>query len=621
MKKRKGFIPLLGVIIPILLVGWLYHETIGAHFNWEDAMVVGDAAKALTKGNFRYLFTPWYGGYARLFWQLLTTLFYKLFGYNATPFYLFSYTLHLLNVFLTYVLALKLTKSKLVAFFSSLLYGVGQVNYSVLTWISAGIKDLPMTTFFLVSFYFFLNFFDSQNQKKSFSLSLGLSYVFFALSLSCEFKAICLPAIFVAYELLGGQKSRFSLRQKIFSLLPYFLIEFLFLTTFYKQTFGLFSPTRNWSSWQTFIASLPLYLMPLSRIFWLKIYTNAHGLTTNHSDELFLKEFGAFIFISSLIFLVFLWLRKNIRRLSVLSFLLLAVFFSYLPVIMLVFSGHHTLWGAITVHWRYFTLASPLAAIFFAALFFWAVPSKLSLLPSAFLSVLIFFFIQSDRIILQGFFLNWTTAAKARFQEIKKAYPSFPPNSALIIEGTDQEGLFPFFQNRYLYDNLFALYAKPNNPDFLKEQQSLPLNPNEGSSRTYKRLLYYTNLKDILVGKVYDVYRSDEDNRLTALAELPWPIPSHDKLFLYLIYGLYDKEKIYVFTFDREGKISDITQERRKEAEIFLDYFYFRSSTSPEINQIMASFSPLGRDIITYLIKNRARPLPPIEKIPVVPKI
>ncbi len=648
MKKRAEFLPLLGLIVPLLTVGWLYRQTVGAHFNWEDAMVVGDAAKALTRGNLAYLFTPWYGGYARLFWQFLTTLFYKFFGYNAAPFYLFSLSLHLLNVFLTYILALKLTNSKPAAFFSSFLYGVGQVNLSVLTWISAGIKDLPMTTFFLISFYFFLN---SQNRKKPFSsLPIYLSYFFFALSLSCEFKAICIPAVFVAYEILCGKRiSASRLRQKVFSLLPYFLVEFVFLITFYKQTFGLFSPSHNWSSWQTFIASLPLYLLPLSRIFWLKVYTNAHGLTANHSDELYLKEFGAFIFILSVFFLILLLLRKKIKRFSILSFLLLAVFLNFLPVVMLVFSNHHTLWAAITVHWRYFTLPSPLAAIFFASLFFWAneeiygilkpiksiffriflIPLKLSLPPLALISILIFFFIQSDKALLDGSLMNWTRAAKSRLLFIRRTYPVFPPNSALIIEGTDKEELFPFFQNRYLYDNLFALYANPNNPNFIGEQQSLPLNPNEGSSRSYNRLLYYTNLKDILVGKIYHFYRSDKDNQPTAVAELPWLIPAHDRLFLYLIYGFYDKDKIFVFAFDQQGQISDVTGDRRKEADSLLKYFCFNKGRKEcysrakkglpppkEITQILSSFSPLGRKIITYLIQSKAGPLPPLEKIP-----
>lgn len=641
MENLKKKFYLLLIFIPIIIVFGLYHSVLNCHFGWEDTMLLGDAAKTLTSGNLKYIFFPWNGYYSRLFWQPTAVIFYKVFGYTAAPFYALVLLFHLSNVFLTFKIAQKTTKSIFIAFFSSLLYGVYQVNLEPIAWISSGTKDLAMTTFFLFSLFFFMKFLD---QKLKINFYLFLSYLFFALSFSSEFKAILIPLVFFSYELLAG-KNKFNLKKlpgQILKYIPYFLIIFFLLLAFYNQTPKLFSGFKKIDFFISFPAALSLYVLPLSRIFWTKIFVNAH-LVLNLSDEQYLKNLGMFILGSIIVLIFFLWIRKERLRSLLLLFFLSGVFLNFLPVMTTVLSGYHTLWVVTTAQWRYFTLSSPLAAILVTSSFFWAneeiykiikkvkflpIVFKIPFFPALFLSLFIFFHIEFDRIILFNYHLKWKIPAKNIFWQIKEAYPILAKETIFVIEGTDKETTFPYFQHRYLFENIFSLYANPNNPNYADEQKRLLFGLAEGSDRTLKRILYYTNMKDFLVGNHRHLYQEVED--ITFISPtLSWALPAFDRLFLGAIYGYYNPEKVIDFKFSEDGSLANVTDKRKKEIKEFLNYFCFDQGTKkcfskstkniPDflVKDTISSFSTTGKLIMEFLIKNPPGILPKIGEIKV----
>jgi len=607
---------------PIFIVFWLYKGVLRANFNLEDAMLLGDAAKALTKGNWRYTFVPWWGAYARFFWQPVAVVFYKFFGYNATPFFALSLFFHLMNVFLVYLLAIKLTNSKLIALFSSLLYGIYQVNFEGPTWILSGIKDMPMTTFFLLSFIFYLNFIKEKKPKQLFFSCLA-----FCLALFCELKAILIPVVFLSYDLLI--KEKFNLK-KLFSknllkYFPYLLIGFVFFFKVYPKTLGMFSGAKNEKFLLSFPASLPFYFFPINRLFWLSL-----KLTKAPMTEAFLIKFGSVIalFWLALIFLFFL--KKEEGKLLTISFLFLGVFLNYLPVILTVLSGYHSLWQTVAIHWRYYTLASSLASILVVSSLVWAaslVSRKTFFLPLLFLSIVIVWSFNYDRFMLSEF-LNWSVLARNNFQIIKKTYQSFPEESVLVIEGVEDEKKFLFYESRYLFENIFALYANPNNPAYLEKQQKLFLNPEEGPYRSLSRLLYYTNLKDFLVGNHEHIFSFNLNDHWIVL-NLPWRLPAYDRLFLGAIYGFYQPEKVFVFKFLENGAVVNETESRRNQLSYFLSLFCFKNglkscerSFKPSLQnqsfwEIYSLFSNEGKKIIDFLISRPKGPLPVLGEIKV----
>lgn len=639
-EKISKILILLLPLFPILITFWIYKPVLTAHFNWEDTMLLGDGAKTLTAGNIKYIFCPWGGGYARLFWQWISVVNFYLFGYNATPFFVLILFFHLANVLLTYLLAIKLTKSKFIAFFSSFLYGVYQINSSSIVWISSGTKDLPMTTFFLLSLLFFI--FYREHGKK---ILLFGSYLAFAFSFASEFKAIASPFLLLAYEVIFYCKKNKSIKRKIIEFFPFLLIIFLLSITFYSGVFKMISSYRDWSFWQTFIAGLPLYLLPISKIFWLRVYTDAHGLTSGQSDELFLKEFGWIIFISIAIFCLVSLVKKERGKIKLIFFFLSGILINFFPVMLTVFSKHHTLWAVVTVHWRYFLIVSPLGAILLASAVTWTndliynliktVRKKLSLscfllrarvCPFLFLGLLVYLFVSSDQELLQKNFLNWTYLSKNNFMIIKQTYPVLSKETVFVVEGTDNETRFPFFQHRYLFENVFALFANPNNPNYLIEQKNMAFNPNEGSDRTLKRLLYYTNIKDFLVGYHRHLYK--EGSEITFISPTtPWGFSAHDRLFLGAIYGYYDPEKIIDFMFLENGSVVNVTEERKKEVNAFLHYFCFDKGVKkcyskpiklikdPLVEKTFDSFSETGKRIVEFLIKTPPGKVPEIEEV------
>ena len=114
--------------------------------------------------------------------KLVFYLEYKLFGLDATKYYLFNIFIHSLNALFVYFLVVTLLRDRAIAYLSSFLFACAVGNYGKAVMVVSGINDLLITMLTLVTLLFY---FKNELQKSGRMLSVWFvgSIVFFVLSL------------------------------------------------------------------------------------------------------------------------------------------------------------------------------------------------------------------------------------------------------------------------------------------------------------------------------------------------------------------------------------------------------------------------------------------------------
>jgi len=87
---------------------------------------------------------------------LLNYFQFSLFGSNPIGYSLVSLSLHLLNVFLIFLVIKKLINKERIAFLTALFFGVWASHQQAITWLIQHSTTLPALTFSLLAIYFFL---------------------------------------------------------------------------------------------------------------------------------------------------------------------------------------------------------------------------------------------------------------------------------------------------------------------------------------------------------------------------------------------------------------------------------------------------------------------------------
>ena len=138
-------------------------------------------------------------GEGRIFTRLLQYMFYNNFPLNIVPISLFALVLHSANAILVFLLAKKIFKRDLPAFFGSLFFAVNSVSQSAITWSAASVNALPSTFLVLIAILSFFNYLDYNKTK-------WLFYSFISIYISLFFREtgiflfILLPTISLLYN-------------------------------------------------------------------------------------------------------------------------------------------------------------------------------------------------------------------------------------------------------------------------------------------------------------------------------------------------------------------------------------------------------------------------------------
>jgi protein O-mannosyl-transferase len=151
----------------------------------------------------------------------LTYLFeYKLYGLNAMPYHLFNVIIHLLNTWLVFRLAEKLSGIKVTAIVVAVLFALHPMHVESVAWISER-KDVLYTLFYLLSLLAYLRYMKSVRKTGYYFVVL----LFFLASLLSKVAAVTLPVLLVAIDIYKGRKITFrTLIEKV----PFFLLSLLF---------------------------------------------------------------------------------------------------------------------------------------------------------------------------------------------------------------------------------------------------------------------------------------------------------------------------------------------------------------------------------------------------------
>lgn len=124
----------------------------------------------------------------------------SLLGMNYFPHAIISLTLHVIVVFLVYLLSKELMKSKFYAGIATIVFASFSSGYQATSWVMADIGTHGSTIFGILSIIFFLNFLKNKNNKK-----FILSLIFLLISLL--FKEITVGLLLVMIYLLWSNKS------------------------------------------------------------------------------------------------------------------------------------------------------------------------------------------------------------------------------------------------------------------------------------------------------------------------------------------------------------------------------------------------------------------------------
>lgn len=201
----------------------------GEFLNWDDNQYVYENAMIRSFANLKQLITePLQGNYHPL--TMLSLAFnYAVSEYNPWSYHLLNFVLHLLNTFLVYRLALKLSKQNyLIAFVTSLIFGVHPMHVESVAWVAER-KDVLYSFFFLLG----LNSYVKHLETKLKSDYL-FSILWLALSLISKPAAVVFPLAMLTIDLFFKRKLSVAL---IIEKIPHFVLALIMgLLTFHAQT-------------------------------------------------------------------------------------------------------------------------------------------------------------------------------------------------------------------------------------------------------------------------------------------------------------------------------------------------------------------------------------------------
>lgn len=217
----------ISILILLSLNLAVFLPSMRGDFLWDDKYFISENPN-IQSPNFlkTFLFSP-FGGFSGLdensarmdrimqFYRPLTSLSYwldfKIWGLNPAAFHLTNILLHTANSVLLFLILLSLGTSVAPAFSSALLFSVFPLHFENVAWIS-GRTDLLSFLFAALSVGFFIKFMERRGGPY-----LGLSSLFFFLSLLSKENAILLPVIYGLFFL----RKDFGAKKAFLSILPY----------------------------------------------------------------------------------------------------------------------------------------------------------------------------------------------------------------------------------------------------------------------------------------------------------------------------------------------------------------------------------------------------------------
>lgn len=221
------------IAVCLLMVVVAYLPVLSAGFvNWDDDDYVVKNTLIRSLSNAGELFTsPVQGNYHPLT-MLSLALNYSVSELKPFSYHLVNLIIHLLNTFLVFRLASKLSRNNnFISFATALLFGIHPLHVESVAWISER-KDVLYGFFFLLGLISYINYIQKKLNK-----DLLLTFCWFTLSILSKPAAIIFPVVLFLFDFFFRRK----IAMKIFlEKIPFFAVSlfFAYLTLKAQKTVG-----------------------------------------------------------------------------------------------------------------------------------------------------------------------------------------------------------------------------------------------------------------------------------------------------------------------------------------------------------------------------------------------
>ena len=351
-RKTAKWAHLLSIIVILVLIFTAYSNAVNNGFIWDDEFLIRDNTAINSFSNVVSIFKTYLAatsGNINNFYRPLQELSYMidhfLWGSHPFGFHLTNVLLHALCAVFLYILSVKIFKNWLVAFITTLLFGIHPINTEAVTYV-AGRADSLYLLFFLISFILFLRTVEAlKGDKRIRYISYALSIFFYALSILSKEIAVILPLFFILYMVTFlNRPERARLRSLVVPYAIVFLVYFIMRRTILD--FSRVAPSTIMANFNFYIRMLTtckvicVYLFLLVMPFGLHMERRIKVAASFFTPEVFI----AVVVILVIAVMIYLF-RKNSRKLF---FACLWFFIGLLPVSNIV-----PINSFIAEHWLY----------------------------------------------------------------------------------------------------------------------------------------------------------------------------------------------------------------------------------------------------------------------------
>ena len=303
----------LWLALILLLTVLAYANAVNNDFiyQFDDDLYVTDNPdiKALTSHNLYRMFTTSYVGLYLPLTMLTYAVEYHFFGLDATAYHLTNLLLHLINVWLVFLLILKIKPNTYVAALVALVFALHPMHVESVTWISER-KDVLYLLFYLAAAIFYLKYI-RKNSAGNYLITLG----FFVLSLLSKTIAVSLPLLLLALDWYFGRS--LTSRRVWLEKIPFFALSAaigLLGIWFTSTAADTSTPDISWLHRPFIVADAVLmYLWKFLVPVQFKIY---HYYPPTASGVLPLRFYVSAAILLALTLSVFLLIKKsgNLKR-------------------------------------------------------------------------------------------------------------------------------------------------------------------------------------------------------------------------------------------------------------------------------------------------------------------
>lgn len=265
--------------------------------------------KALTADNLYRMFTTSYVGLYLPLTMLTYAVEYHFFGLDATAFHLTNLLLHLINVWLVFLLILKIKPNTYVAALVAFVFALHPMHVESVTWISER-KDMLYLVFYLAAAIFYLKYIH-KNSARNYLIALG----FFVLSLLSKTIAVSLPLLLLILDWYFGRS--LASRRVWLEKIPFFALSTaigLLGIWFTSTAADTSTPDISWLHRPFIVADAVLmYLWKFLVPVQLKIY---HYYPPTASGLLPLRFYVSSAILLALVVMVIFLIKKsgNLKR-------------------------------------------------------------------------------------------------------------------------------------------------------------------------------------------------------------------------------------------------------------------------------------------------------------------